>query len=84
MADIVLDTNVFVALLDDHDSLAAAARALTQRLRDQEHRARLLDIVVAEAVSVLARRAAERKASPPDLLKIIEPRPCSSADARCL
>src|SRR5688572_26839552 len=67
MAEIVLDTNVLVALLDGQDSLATRAEELTARMRALGHTPVLLDVVVTETVSVLARRAAERKANPPDL-----------------
>jgi predicted nucleic acid-binding protein len=71
-ADIVLDTNVLVAWLDEHDSLAERASDLLTRIETQGDRAVLVDVAVAEGLSVLARRAAERKTNPPNLEKALE------------
>ncbi|HMJ10780.1 MAG TPA: type II toxin-antitoxin system VapC family toxin [Polyangiaceae bacterium] len=71
-ADIVLDTNVLVAWLDEHDSLAKRASGLLERIAQQGDRPVLIDVAVAEALSVLARRAAERKTNPPSLEKVLE------------
>ena len=56
-AEIVLDTNVLVAWLDEHDSLAKQASALLDRIAANGDRAVLIDVAVSEALSVLARRA---------------------------
>lgn len=71
MAEIVLDANVLVGYLDANDSQHARARALIERLEADGHESVLLDVLVAEAVSVLCRRARERKASPPDLAGVL-------------
>jgi predicted nucleic acid-binding protein len=72
MADVVIDANVLVALLDEHDSLSAQATSLLARLDTDGHDPLVLDVLLGEAVSVLCRRAAERKANPPDLARAID------------
>lgn len=67
MADIVLDANVLVGWLDDHDVLAPQSAALISRLRADGSHLVLLDICVGEAISVICRRSRERKSDPPDL-----------------
>ena len=71
MADIALDANVIVADLDDGDVHHKRARELLDRLEREGHTLVLLDVCVGEAVSVVCRRARERKASPPDLDKVL-------------
>jgi predicted nucleic acid-binding protein len=71
MADVVIDANVLVGFLDEHDSLFGRATALLDRLRSDSHVPLLLDVLLGEALSVLCRRALERKASPPDLSRAI-------------
>lgn len=65
--EIVLDANVIIAQLDGADTLAVRARELTARLSAEGAEPVLLDFVVAEALSVICRRARERKGAPPDL-----------------
>ena len=65
--EVVLDANVLVARLDATDTLAGRAQQLGERLRDEGAELVLLDILVNEAVSVLCRRARERRKAPPDL-----------------
>jgi predicted nucleic acid-binding protein len=67
MTDVVLDANVLVGLLDGHDAPAARATAVLARLQAEGARPVLLDVCVGEAVSVLCRRAQQRKTNPPDL-----------------
>jgi predicted nucleic acid-binding protein len=67
MAEVVLDSNVIVAILYAADSQHGRASELVDRLESQGHALVLLDFIVFEALSVLCRRAAERKTSPPDL-----------------
>ncbi|HRI66030.1 MAG TPA: hypothetical protein PK156_17400 [Polyangium sp.] len=57
----MLDANVIVGWLDDNDALAPRAIALLERLRAARFRPVLLDICLSEAVSVICRRARERK-----------------------
>jgi predicted nucleic acid-binding protein len=64
--EIVFDANVIVAWLDGADALAARARSLADRLRLEGAEIVILDVLVTEAVSVLCRRARERK-TPPNL-----------------
>lgn len=71
MAEVVLDANIIVGWLDDGDVLAQRAIALLQRLRVEGSRPVLLDICVGEAVSVICRRARERKSEPPDLTNVL-------------
>lgn len=65
--EVALDANVLVAWLDAADVLAPRATSLLDRLRAEGTELVLLDIAIAEAVSVLCRRAVQRKTSPPDL-----------------
>jgi predicted nucleic acid-binding protein len=67
MAEVVLDANVLVALLYADDSLHLRAVDLTTRLEGEGHSIVLVDFLVFEALSVLCRRAAQRKTAPPDL-----------------
>jgi len=67
MAEVVIDANVLVGLLDEHDTFFAAATALLSRLSAEGQAPLVLDVLIGEAVSVLCRRATERKANPPDL-----------------
>jgi predicted nucleic acid-binding protein len=71
MADVVLDANVLVGYLDANDVHHARAASLVDRVEAAGHRGVLLDVIVAEAVSVLCRRARERKANPPDLSVVL-------------
>jgi len=71
MADVVLDANIIVGSLDEHDSLHVRATALVNRLIDEGHGTVLVDFLVAEAISVICRRANERKTNPPDLAKAL-------------
>jgi predicted nucleic acid-binding protein len=69
--EVVLDANVIVAWLDEADVLAARARELMQRLRNEGAELVLVDVTVTEALSVLCRRAAQRRTSPPDLARAV-------------
>lgn len=71
MADVVLDANVLVGYLDANDSQHSRATELIAKLEADGHESVLLDVLVAEAISVLCRRARERKASPPDLVTVL-------------
>jgi predicted nucleic acid-binding protein len=70
--EVVLDANVIVAWLDEADVLAARARELMERVRNEGAELVLVDVTVTEALSVLCRRAAQRRTSPPDLAAAIE------------
>ncbi|HEX5099431.1 MAG TPA: type II toxin-antitoxin system VapC family toxin [Polyangiaceae bacterium] len=67
MAEVVLDANVIVALLYASDAQHQRAQALVDRLEREQHTVVLVDFLIFEALSVLCRRATERKTSPPDL-----------------
>lgn len=71
MAEIVLDANVIVALLYADDSQHQRAVGLTQRLEAEGHSLVLVDLLVFEALSVLCRRAAQRKTAPPNLASAV-------------
>jgi predicted nucleic acid-binding protein len=71
MAEVVLDANIIVALLYEEDVHHQRANDLIDRLERQGHAIALIDFLVGEAISVLCRRARERKTSPPDLRKAI-------------
>ena len=66
MAEIVLDANVLVGYFDSRDTQHARASNLIAKLEADGHESVLLDVLVAEAVSVLCRKAVQRKTSPPD------------------
>jgi predicted nucleic acid-binding protein len=72
MADVVLDANVLVGLLDGGDALHRRARALVSRLALAGHELVLLDVCMSEALSVLCRRAEQRRHQPPDLSLVLE------------
>ena len=67
MAEIAIDANVVVAHLYAADSHHTRSVQLLDRLESDGHVIVLLDFLVQEAVSVLCRRAVERKTDPPDL-----------------
>lgn len=71
MAEVVLDANVIVAILYEADSQHRRARDLVDRLEEAGDSLVLLDFIVFEALSVLCRRASERKTTPPDLEKAV-------------
>ncbi|RMF28072.1 MAG: hypothetical protein D6759_16495, partial [Chloroflexi bacterium] len=58
---VVLDTNVLVGLVDSQDSWHSAAVALHHALKEAQGSLVYFDCVINEAISVLARRARERK-----------------------
>lgn len=70
MSDVVLDANVLVGLLERSDSLHQRSTELLERIQRDGGRPVMLDIIVAETVSALCRRATQRKASPPDLAHV--------------
>jgi predicted nucleic acid-binding protein len=72
MGDVVLDANVLVGYLDVHDVQHTRASTLTARLEAEGHQSVLLDVLVAEAVSVFCRRARERKSNPPHLSAVLD------------
>ena len=65
--NVVLDANVLVGILDQGDVLHARSMALIDRLKREGRSPRVLDVFLAEALSVLTRRAFQRKTTPPDL-----------------
>jgi predicted nucleic acid-binding protein len=69
--EIVLDANVIIAQLDGADTLAVRAQELTERLSGEGAEPVLLDFLVAEALSVICRRARERKGTPPELAAVL-------------
>lgn len=69
--EVVLDANVIVAWLDEADALTVRARDLMERLREEGAELVLVDVAVTEAVSVICRRAAQRKSSPPNLSVVL-------------
>lgn len=67
MAEVVLDANVIVGWLDKADVHNARATELIDGLKRDGHVALLFDVFVAEAVSVICRRAQERRSKSTDL-----------------
>ncbi len=72
MAKMVLDANVIVGWLDQSDSLNARAMKLLDNIHSAGDSYLLLDFIVSEAVSVMCRRACQRKSNAPDLPGILE------------
>lgn len=72
MADVVLDASVLVALLYDRDVHHSKAVSLIDRLETEGHDIVMLDVLVFEAISVLCRRARERRTTPPDLTNALD------------
>jgi predicted nucleic acid-binding protein len=70
--EVVLDANVIVAWLDSADALGRRAQRLMARLQSENATVVLVDIAVAEAVSVVCRRAAQRRTLPPDLASALD------------
>src|SRR5690554_6995206 len=68
--EVVLDANVIVGLLDSRDVLHDRANTLLLRLKAERAISVLLDFLVAEALSVICRRATQRRTSPPDLARV--------------
>jgi predicted nucleic acid-binding protein len=58
---VVIDTNMLVALVDAHDALHTRAQALGEALAAQEGLLVYYDVVINEAISVLARCAQEQR-----------------------
>lgn len=71
MSKIVLDASVLVGHLDRYDSLHARAEELGERIRANGDVPQAIDLLVQEAVSVLCRRARERKQQAPHLPDIL-------------
>jgi predicted nucleic acid-binding protein len=66
---VLVDTSFLVAQLDERDVHHASAKAVHVRLRAEAAAYVYLDCVVNEAVTVLARRALERKVDPRPLVR---------------
>lgn len=64
-----MDTSFLVAQLDERDVHHQAARAIHELLRKRDVAYIYLDCVVNETATVLARRAAERKADPKAIIR---------------
>jgi len=58
---VVIDTNVLVALVDACDTLHTHAQALGEALVARESLLVYYDVIINEAISVLARRAQEQR-----------------------
>jgi predicted nucleic acid-binding protein len=70
MSDVVLDANVLLGLLDRNDSLHERATQLLAQMQHDGDQPVMLDVVIAETVSVLCRRATQRKSGPFDLRSV--------------
>lgn len=70
MAEVVLDASVLVGLLDQNDSLHQRSTELLARMQRDGDRPVMLDVMVAEMVSALCRRATQRKSGPPNLARV--------------
>jgi predicted nucleic acid-binding protein len=69
---VVLDANVLVAALYDNDSLHSVAMETINRIEGSSRRTVILDFLLLEALSVLGRRARERKTLPPNFDECVE------------
>lgn len=67
MVKVVLDANVLIGHLDEYDSLHNPAEALIERVRVNGDVTQAIDLVLQEAISVICRRARERKQQAPKL-----------------
>lgn len=67
MTEVALDANVIVALLYAADAHHERAQELIDRLQARGYTPVFVDFLVFEALSVLCRRAAQRKTDPPNL-----------------
>src|ERR1019366_3261903 len=65
--EVVLNANVIVAQLDRADVFSERAHELGRRLRDDGAEIVLLDVPVVEAISVICRRARERRSLKPNV-----------------
>ena len=72
MAEVVLDANILVGFLDKADVHNARAETLLAELQRNGHVPLILDVLVGEAVSVICRRAQERRAKQTDLDRVIQ------------
>ena len=72
MADIALDANILIGLLDRSDVQNSRAEALYAQIREAGDDPVTLDSIAQEAVSVLCRRSCERKRNAPDLPRILD------------
>ena len=66
---VLVDASFLVAQLDERDVHHRAARALHEAFRTREAAYIYLDVVVNETVTVLARRARERKLETKPLIR---------------
>lgn len=71
MAEVVLDANVLVAVLDAADVHHRRAHDLLAHLRADGHELVFLDVLVGEAVSVLCRRTLQRRTDAVELPVIL-------------
>ncbi len=72
MAKVILDANVIIGHLDHYDSLHDRAEALAERIRATGDTLQIIDLTLQEAVSVLCRRATQRRQRPPNLSQILQ------------
>ncbi len=72
MAEVVLDANILVGWLDEGDALHNRVIGILERLERAGHEAVLTDVLLAEAMSVLCRRARERRTDPPSLQVVVD------------
>ncbi len=72
MAEVVLDANILVGWLDEGDALHNRVIGILERLERAGHEVVLTDVLLAEAISVLCRRARERRTDPPSLQVVVD------------
>lgn len=69
--EVVLDANVIVGLLDPADALHLGSQDLLDEIKRMGKEPVLLDFIVEEALSVLCRRAHERRRAPPEVRAVV-------------
>lgn len=71
MAKVIFDACVIIGYLDETDSVHSRAEALAERIHANGDTLQVIDLALQEAISVLCRRATQRKQHPPNLPRIL-------------
>ncbi len=71
MAKVIVDACVIIGYLDETDSVHSRAEALAERIHANGDALQVIDLALQEAISVLCRRATQRKQRPPNLPRIL-------------
>jgi predicted nucleic acid-binding protein len=71
MAKVIFDACVIIGFLDETDSVHDRAEALVERIHANGDMLQIIDLALQEAISVVCRRATQRKQHPPNLTRIL-------------